>query len=408
MADNFNEGHPGWVITQIADAAAASTGLKPNVVLLHAGTNDMNIPIDPTKAYERLGTLIDQLNDGWPAAAILVAKIVPAANSSTMKNINAYNAQISAVVAQRRDAGKHVLLVDMSTPHITLADLKDGLHPTDEGTSSATQNTMADRRKSVLVTGCLRVFATARKADSIADLTALGIETLSLEVDKAESIKVVVQDIQHRTGGGLDILVNNAGRNYTVPALDIDLDEVQQTFEVNVFAVMRMCREFAPLLIEAKGTIVQIGSLAGIMPYVFGSVYNASKAALHAYSNTLRVELAPFGVKVVTIVTGGVKSRIARTERTLPEGSLYVPIDEEYQRRTKHSQEGVMPNETYARSVASQVLKSSPPKWVWEGNKAWLVWFIDAFLPKGFMDVVFTRMFNLWKLTDYVSMKKKI
>ncbi|KAK5014452.1 NADPH-dependent 1-acyl dihydroxyacetone phosphate reductase [Cryomyces antarcticus] len=349
MADNFNEGHPGWVITQIAGAAAASTGLEPNVVLLHAGTNDMNIPTDPTKAYERLGALIDQLNHGWPAAAILVAQIIPAANNSTMTNINAYNAQIPG----------------------------------------------------------LRVFATARKADSIADLAALGIETLSLEVDKPESIKVVVQDIQQRTGGGLDILVNNAGRNYTVPALDIDFDEVQQTFEVNVFAVMRMCQEFAPLLIEAKGTIVQIGSLAGIMPYVFGSVYNASKAALHAYSNTLRVELAPFGVKVVTIVTGGVKSRIARTERMLPEGSLYVPIEEEYQRRTKHSQEGAMPNEAYARSVVSQVLKPSPPKWVWEGNKAWLVWFIDAFLPKGFMDLVFTRMFNLWKLNDYTSMKKK-
>ena len=67
------------------------------------------------------------------------------------------------------------------------------------------------------------------------------------------------------TGGKLDFLVNNAGRNYTVPALDVDFDEVQQTFEVNLFAVMRICREFAPLLIRSKGTIVQIGSIAGVM-----------------------------------------------------------------------------------------------------------------------------------------------
>jgi 1-acylglycerone phosphate reductase len=60
-------------------------------------------------------------------------------------------------------------------------------------------------------------------------------------------------------------LVNNAGRNYTVPALDVDFDEVRATFEVNLFAVMRMCQEFAPLLIEAQGTIVQIGSVAGVM-----------------------------------------------------------------------------------------------------------------------------------------------
>lgn len=126
--------------------------------------------------------------------------------------------------------------------------------------------------------------------------------------------------------------------------------------------------------------------------YVIAGVYNASKAALHAYSNTLRVELAPFGVKVVTIVTGGVQSNIARTERQLPEGSLYIPLNEEYQRRLKHSQEGAMPNEAYARSVVSKVLQKSPPKWVWEGNKSWLVWFLDSFLPKGIMVSVLVKL----------------
>ena len=186
-------------------------------------------------------------------------------------------------------------------------------------------------------------------------------------------------------GHGLDYLVNNAGRNYTVPATDVDFDEVQQTFEVNVFAVMRMCQAFAPLLIQARGTIVQIGSLAGIMPYVFGSVYNSSKAALHQYSNTLRVELKPFGVKVVTIVTGGVSSNIARTERSLPEDSIYIPVNEEYQRRLKHSQESQFSNEQYAQSVVTQVLKPNPPFWFWEGYGARLVKFADAWLPKSLL-----------------------
>lgn len=182
---------------------------------------------------------------------------------------------------------------------------------------------------------------------------------------------------------GLQLLTEiDPSTDYTVPALDVDFDEVQQTFEVNVFAVMRMCQAFAPLLIESKGTIVQIGSLAGVIPYVFGAVYNASKAALHAYSNTLRVELAPFGVSVITIVTGGVKSRIARTERSLPEGSYYEAIREDYDRRQKHSQEGAMANEDYARSVAGQVLRGGR-KWVWEGNRSWLVWFLDSFAPRG-------------------------
>ena len=113
--------------------------------------------------------------------------------------------------------------------------------------------------------------------------------------------------------------------------------------------------------------------------------YNASKAALHAYSNTLRVELAPFDVGVVVIVTGGVQSQIARVDRVLPENSIYVPINAEYQRRLKHSQEGAMPNEAYAESVVSKVTKPRPSVWIWEGNKSWAAWFMDTFLPKGWM-----------------------
>ena len=61
------------------------------------------------------------------------------------------------------------------------------------------------------------------------------------------------------------MLVNNAGSNYTVPALDVDFDEVNDVFQTNTVAVMRMCQHFAPLLIAAKGTIVQIGSAAALM-----------------------------------------------------------------------------------------------------------------------------------------------
>lgn len=227
----------------------------------------------------------------------------------------------------------------------------------------------------------LRVFATARNTDSITDLAEIGIETLSLEVTDPESIKALKEEVASRTSGKLDYLVNNAGRNYTVPATDIDFEQVQLTYEVNVFGVMRMCQAFTPLLIEAKGTIVQIGSLAGVMPYVFGSVYNSTKAALHSYSNTLRVELEPFDVKVVTVVTGGVKSRIARNDWQLPRDSIYLPIEAEYLRRTKHSQEVGMPNEKYAKSVVSQVLGGRHKRQFWEGSFSHIVWFLTTFMP---------------------------
>ena len=197
-----------------------------------------------------------------------------------------------------------------------------------------------------------------------------------------------------------------------MPALDVNVDEAKKIFDVNVFAIMRLCQVFAPLLITAHGTIVMIGSLAGVIPYVFGSVYNASKAALHAYANTLRVELAPFDVKVITIVTGGVKSNISsHIKRILPENSVYSPLEENYVRRQSHSQEGAMLNEAYAESVVKQILPGAGPwpwrwllrdarkRWIWEGNKSSLVYFLSGgYTWTGVFDWWMTRVFQLWKL----------
>lgn len=229
------------------------------------------------------------------------------------------------------------------------------------------------------------VLATARKTNSIADLASKGITTLALEVDKPESIAALKEKVAKITNGKLDYLVNNAGRNYTVPATEYDFDEVELTFQTNVFGVMRMCKAFTPLLIAAKGTIVQLGSLAGLMPYVFGSAYNASKAALHAYSNTLRVEMAPFEVRVVIIVTGGVLSQIARINRVLAPDSLYLPIKDDYERRTKHSQEVGMPAEKYAKQVVTKLTVKNPPRSIWAGYGVNLVWFATTFLPQSLL-----------------------
>ena len=279
-------------------------------------------------------------------------------------------------------------------------------------------------KKTVLITGCspggighalalqfnskgLHVFATARNVKALANLNGLGIEALQLEVTSPESVAEVKRHISERTSGSLDYLVNNAGRNYTIPALDVEITEVQATFETNVFSVMRMCQTFAPLLVQAKGTIVQIGSLAGEIPYVFGSAYNASKAALHAYSDTLRVELAPFDVNVMVVVTGGVKSNIARTHRELPERSLYHPLNAEYQRRQLHSQEGAMEATAYAEDVVKAALKAKPTRTLWRGNQAWNVWLLLTLMPRMFWDYYFTRVFNINKLANFVKAQKK-
>lgn len=74
------------------------------------------------------------------------------------------------------------------------------------------------------------------------------------------------------------------------------MEEVRRLYETNVFGVMAMVKEFVPLLIASgDGCVVNVGSLSGVTPLPFGSVYGSSKAAIHSYSDALRVELAPFG-----------------------------------------------------------------------------------------------------------------
>lgn len=174
---------------------------------------------------------------------------------------------------------------------------------------------------------------------------------------------------------------------------------------------MALCQAFTPLLIAAQGKIVQTGSLAAIMPYTWGALYCASKAALHAYSNTLRVELAPLGVKVITVVTGGVKSNIARVKRDLPEGSYMKPLEAEYEQRLTHSQQVGMDTQQYARSCVKQVIQGdgwfSTQRWIWEGSLSWVVWFASSYLPPAALDWYFTWKFNLGKLKGTVGPQKK-
>lgn len=110
--------------------------------------------------------------------------------------------------------------------------------------------------------------------------------------------------------------------------------------------------------------------------------YNAAKAALHSYSTTLRLELSPFDVNVITVYTGRVKSRLARVERTLSNGSLYMPISDAYEARVKHGVGDSMPADEYSKSVVAQVLKPYAKGWIWEGKSSWSVWFMSSFLSQ--------------------------
>lgn len=283
---------------------------------------------------------------------------------------------------------------------------------------------MASTRKTVLITGCrgigignalarefhaqgFRVFATARSASQLEDLTALGIEAITLDVTSREQIAAAATEVASRTGGILDILVNNAGKTCTIPALDATDEDIKGVFETNFFSVVYVCQGFAPLVIKAKGTIVQIGSITQMVPLTFGSLYNATKAALHAFTDTLRVELEPFGVNVTEIITGGVKSNIAGdSKRRLPPTSIYMPIEDAYIARQGTSQVGALATAAYAKGVVKQVSKSTPPKWYWRGSFVWPIWVITTFFSRGFMHYIRRNTFGMDKLRGLVSSGK--
>ncbi|MFI0422568.1 GDSL-type esterase/lipase family protein [Spongiactinospora sp. 9N601] len=133
MPDPDHEGYPDHEIDQIAERVDDTVAqLRPNVVTLLAGTEDMEQDTDVAGAPGRLGRLIDQILEDAPKALVLVATLPPAADPAVQGRIEAFNERVPEVVAQRRAAGKHVVLVPMN--HLSTADLSDdGLSPNETG-----------------------------------------------------------------------------------------------------------------------------------------------------------------------------------------------------------------------------------------------------------------------------------
>lgn len=136
------------------------------------------------------------------------------------------------------------------------------------------------------------VVATARRVESLAHLTKEydNIIALPLELSDLDSLEKFRDSVSEKTGGRVDILFNNAGTHYAATAMDLDITEAEKLFTVNLFAVMRLCQLFLPLLRKStRGRIVQIGSVTRDVPVVWQCAYNASKAALSQYTKTLRL-----------------------------------------------------------------------------------------------------------------------
>lgn len=152
------------------------------------------------------------------------------------------------------------------------------------------------------------VYAAARRVDRMSDLAARGIHTVSVDVtDDASMVAFVDRVIVE--AGRVDVLVNNAGYGSYGALEDVPLSEARRQFEVNVFGLARLSQLVLPhMRARRDGYIVNVSSMGGKIWEPLGSWYHATKFAVEGLSDSLRVEVAPFGVKVVVIEPGVIRS----------------------------------------------------------------------------------------------------
>ena len=178
------------------------------------------------------------------------------------------------------------------------------------GTSSGLGRLLAAR----LARDGHRVFGTSRR-----DAPPVhGVTTLRMDVTDEESVTSCVGEVL-RSAGGVDILVNNAARLDEGPLEEFSAADLQAVFETNLFGVARVTNAVLPSMrARRRGRIVNVSSLAGLMPAPFMGAYCASKHALEAYSESLRYEVAPLGIHVSLIEPGYYRTGLAERKHRSP------------------------------------------------------------------------------------------
>ncbi len=235
--------------------------------------------------------------------------------------------------------------------------------------------------KIVLITGCstgigrdlaarltrsnYTVVATARRPETLDDLSAK--LKLPLDVTDAESIATAVHEVIQRYGR-IDILVNNAGYAIRGAVEEVPEEIVRAMFDVNVYGVMRMVQAVVPhMRRQREGRIVNIGSVAGKLVLPVNGAYSATKFALEALSDAMRLELGLFGIQVVLIEPGNIRTNFAETAQahagkifSNPD-SPYRPLYEKYVRLMTRMRNND-PGPEVVSAVVQQAIEAPEPR----------------------------------------------
>ncbi|KAJ7693433.1 NAD-binding protein [Mycena rosella] len=222
--------------------------------------------------------------------------------------------------------------------------------------------------KSFLAKGYI-VYATARSVDAMSELVHDNIRKLVVDVTDDASVVSAIKQVYAETEG-IDVLISNAGYSHIGPLLDTPFEEGLKVVQTNFFGFVRLVKNVVPLMGKrGKGTVVAIGSILGELATPFQGFYNASKAALHSYTETLRMECQPIGVKVVLVAPGSIRSNIsAKSAYTMPEDSFYKALEKQIKHVIQTKEYGVMDTDEFAKIVVGKVASPNPPPYLTLGG----------------------------------------
>ncbi|ROV87981.1 hypothetical protein VPNG_10339 [Cytospora leucostoma] len=283
--------------------------------------------------------------------------------------------------------------------------------------------------KSVLVTGCSEggigaalalavakrghhVFATARNTSKIpGELSALSnVTVLQLDITSASSVAEAAKAVAS-SGRGLNVLINNAGAGYATPILDLDVEKAQRLYDTNVWGPVRMIQAFADLLIASRGAIVNISTVGAVINTPWISAYASSKAALVNLSETLRLELSPFGVSVLTVLVGIVDSHFNANDTALNETGFKLPPDSRYAAiediiagwASGESKPKGITAEQLAELLVGDLVGDGKSGLVWKGPNASAIRFATKWFPDSLMNHLMSQNQGLHELSEKVS-----
>jgi NAD(P)-dependent dehydrogenase (short-subunit alcohol dehydrogenase family) len=247
-----------------------------------------------------------------------------------------------------------------------------------------------------LVRSGFTVWASARNLESIKDLEDAGCRTIGLDVTDEASSRRTVATIS-AASGHVGVLVNNAGYSQPGAIEELPLDAYRAQFETNVFGLIRLCQLVLPGMREAgRGTIVNLGSGAGLVAPPLSSAYAMSKYALEAFSDSLRFETARFGVRTILIEASAINTSFTDVlESVLPsqtDDSPYRVVMQNVMRFARNEGNNGIPPERVADTILRALVSSRPHARYKVGSQARVAPLARRALGDGLWDRVMARL----------------